>query len=135
MIQGLNHITLAVSDLDRSLRFYREVLGLTGRVMWEKGAYLSAGSLWLCLSVDEVCEKADYTHFAFSISNESFSDFVEKLTLNGVPQWKSNSSEGYSVYFLDPDGHKLEAHAGDLHSRLKSLKSLKNIPYKNQQWL
>ncbi len=28
-IRGLNHITLAVSDLDTAVRFHRDVLGLT----------------------------------------------------------------------------------------------------------
>ncbi|HBP6801995.1 LysR family transcriptional regulator [Pseudomonas aeruginosa] len=32
--------------------------------------------------------------------------------------WKQNRSEGDSFYFLDPDGHRLEAHVGDLRSRL-----------------
>ena len=30
-----------------------------------------------------------------------------------------NSSEGESFYFLDPDEHRLELHAGNLVSRLK----------------
>jgi hypothetical protein len=34
------------------------------------------------------------------------------------PEWKSNRSEGDSFYFLDPDGHQLEAHVGSLESRL-----------------
>ncbi|WP_159065009.1 hypothetical protein [Thaumasiovibrio subtropicus] len=29
-----------------------------------------------------------------------------------------NRSEGQSLYLLDPDGHKLELHVGDLNSRL-----------------
>ncbi|MBU1437480.1 MAG: VOC family protein, partial [Gammaproteobacteria bacterium] len=28
MIQGINHLTLAVSDLNRSLHFYLDVLGM-----------------------------------------------------------------------------------------------------------
>ena len=32
--------------------------------------------------------------------------------------WKDNRSEGDSLYFLDPDGHRLELHAGSLASRL-----------------
>lgn len=37
---------------------------------------------------------------------------------HGVREWKQNRSEGDSFYFLDPDGHRLEAHVGDLRSRL-----------------
>jgi hypothetical protein len=32
--------------------------------------------------------------------------------------WKENTSEGDSLYFLDPDGHRLELHVGSLDSRL-----------------
>ena len=132
MITGLNHITLAVSDLERSLHFYIEVLGLKGHVKWEGGAYLSAGDLWLCLSCDEPCPKTDYTHLAFAIAASNFDAFYTRLKDAGVPQWKVNQSEGRSVYILDPDGHKLEVHVGGLESRLEALKSK---PYSGLVWL
>ena len=52
-VSGLSHITLAVADLDRSIAFYRDLLGCRPRAFWPGGAYLEAGSFWLCLARDE----------------------------------------------------------------------------------
>jgi glutathione S-transferase len=120
MLTGLNHITLAVSNVANSLNFYVETLGFTPKAKWAHGAYLSLGELWLCLSVDKVFVGDDYTHYAFSIPTEEFDVFVERLRLSDVTEWKTNKSEGKSVYFLDPDGHRLEIHDGDLESRLRA---------------
>jgi catechol 2,3-dioxygenase-like lactoylglutathione lyase family enzyme len=123
MLTGLNHLTLAVSDLNRSLAFYRDVLQLRVEAMWDAGAYLSLPGLWLCLSLDPLRsseQRADYTHYAFSLTAADFSTFVQKLKAANVQEWRDNRSEGASFYFLDPDGHKLEAHVGDLASRLSA---------------
>lgn len=122
MLRGLNHITLAVNNLEISFRFYTSVLGFKPQVKWNKGAYLSLGDLWLCLSCDRVDPKLDYSHIAFDIAQDDFLGFSEKLTAAGVARWKTNTSEGNSLYFLDPNGHKLEAHVGNLQSRLSSLR-------------
>ena len=132
MLTGLNHITIAVSDLERSLDFYINALGFKGHVKWKQGAYLSLGDLWLCLSVDKPDEKTDYSHIAFSISQQDFTDFSHKLIQFDIAQWKENKSEGDSLYLLDPDGHKLEIHSGDLYSRLESIK---HQPYEGLEWL
>lgn len=121
MLRGLNHLTIAVSDLDRSVDFYTEVLGMRGHVRWDKGAYLSLGEVWFCLSYDNVKPSQDYSHIALDISESDFSAFMKKLRDAGVIEWKQNTSEGLSVYFLDPDGNKLEAHTGSLQTRLDSL--------------
>ena len=42
---GLNHLTLAVADLDRAFDFYVEVLRCRPRARWARGAYLSAGQI------------------------------------------------------------------------------------------
>ena len=117
-ISGLNHLTLAVSDLDRSIIFYRDLLGCRLRAQWAQGAYLEAGSLWLCLSVDgAVSPSGGYTHVAFDVDVDGFQPLAERIARQAVI-WKDNRSEGPSLYFLDPDGHKLELHAGTLSSRL-----------------
>ena len=131
MITGLNHITLAVSDLAVSLDFYQKLLGFKAHVRWQSGAYLSMNELWLCLSLDKPSIGQDYSHLAFSVDQVDFEVMKNKLAPQ-VRTWKENTSEGESFYFLDPDQHKLELHVGDLKNRLESLKM---NPYKNLVWL
>jgi catechol 2,3-dioxygenase-like lactoylglutathione lyase family enzyme len=119
-VRGLNHLTLAVVDLDRALAFYRNLLGLRLRARWSQGAYLEAGALWLCLSVDAEAEKAvrcDYTHVAFDVAADDFAALSERVAAT-ASVWKDNRSEGDSLYVLDPDGHRIELHVGGLESRL-----------------
>lgn len=128
MITGLNHLTIAVTNLERSFDFYMNILDFQPHAKWDKGAYLSLGSLWFCLDVDEVEKRQDYTHFAFTIYDLEIENFRKKLQYFKVLEWKENKSEGASIYFLDPDGHKLEVHVGSLESRLAECK---RKPYKD----
>lgn len=116
-VTGLNHVTLAVSDLDRSIAFYRDILGAQLRADWADGAYLELGSLWLCLARGKVETSKDYSHVALSCPEGDFAELSSRLHGKALI-WQENSSEGDSVYFLDPDGHKLELHLGSLNSRL-----------------
>ena len=131
MLNGINHITLAVSDLEKSFDFYVSVLGMKPEVKWDTGAYLLVGDLWVCLSLDLASPAKDYSHLAFSVAASEFDYYCSQLQLSGVKTWKENTSEGKSFYILDPDGHKLEIHVGSLNSRLEKLKSK---PYKGMQW-
>ena len=119
-ISGLNHVTLAVADLDWSMAFYRDLLGFELRARWSRGAYLQVGGLWLCLSFEENAKPAprsDYTHLALTIAAADFEALSERIRkVSDI--WHVNTSEGDSLYFLDPDGHKLELHVGTLESRL-----------------
>ena len=118
-VAGLNHLTLGVSDVSRSIAFYRDGLGLRLRACWPEGAYLEAGTLWLCLTLDpdrEAGPRADYTHVAFDVAATDFEELSGRLS--DAPVWKQNRSEGSSLYCLDPDGHKIELHVGTLASRL-----------------
>ncbi len=122
MLLGLNHVTYAVSSLDKSFEFYTQVLGMKPKAKWKKGAYLQLGDLWFCLNVDDTQASSDYSHVAFDISQNDFLEFKNKLEYNNVKIWHENTSEGDSLYILDPDKHKLEIHVGSLTSRLNSLK-------------
>jgi catechol 2,3-dioxygenase-like lactoylglutathione lyase family enzyme len=126
MLTGLNHLTLAVTDLPRSVSFYHDLLQLRLDATWDHGAYLSLPGLWLCLSLDPLrpsAPAAEYTHAAFTVGASDFTALVQRLRAAGVVEWRDNRSEGASFYFLDPDGHKLEAHVGDLASRLQACRS------------
>jgi catechol 2,3-dioxygenase-like lactoylglutathione lyase family enzyme len=123
VLKGLNHITIAVNDLERSFNFYVDLLGMQPHAKWDKGAYLSLGELWFCLSSDEAIPSKDYSHVAFDVSASNFPILKSQLLSAETKQWKENKSAGESLYILDPDGHKLELHVGSLTTRLESLKA------------
>ena len=126
MITGLNHITFAVSDLARSVAFYRDVLGAEIEAKWSSGAYAQLGHVWICLSLDERASeqpRSDYTHIAFSVEIDDLARLEAAFQRKGVAIWKENRSEGESIYFLDPDGHKLELHVGTLKTRLQFMEA------------
>ena len=52
MITSINHITLAVTNIDRSFLFYRDILGLNPLVKWHNGAYFLVDDFWFVLNVD-----------------------------------------------------------------------------------
>jgi catechol 2,3-dioxygenase-like lactoylglutathione lyase family enzyme len=121
-VRGINHVTVAVRDLDRAFHFYVDLLGCRPRARWGRGAYLETGSLWLCLELD-ACAGApqiDDSHLALSVDAAEFAAIAQAIRAAGTTLWKGNRSEGDSLYFLDPDGHKLEIHVGDLRTRLES---------------
>jgi len=121
MIGSVNHITIGVSDLDNAFKFYTDILGMKPIAAWNKGAYLLAGSTWICLALEESRHQKKSigrSHIAFSVDDKDFEHLASRITESGAGTWRENVSEGKSLYFLDPDGHRLEIHAGDLRSRL-----------------
>jgi catechol 2,3-dioxygenase-like lactoylglutathione lyase family enzyme len=123
MITGINHITLAVKNIDLSFNFYKDVLALRPLCRWDNGAYFLAGDFWFCLNVDSKRQiNPCYTHYAFSVEKKDFSRLTQKIIASGATLFKENASPGDSLYFLDPDGHKLEIHVADWQSRIKAKK-------------
>ena len=97
MISGINHITIAIKDLNHSFEFYKDILGFKPLMKHSKGAYLLAGDLWFCLDVDSSARKEtlpEYTHFAFTVEQKDFNEMVIKHKNSGVEILKENKSEG-----------------------------------------
>ena len=142
MITGLNHITLAVQNIEISFQFYKDVLGFTPICKWEGSTYFIVGelsdpnALWFCLDLDRkqlykpsLCS----THYAFSVSLHDFEKISARIMESGAMLFKENTSPGKSLYFFDPDGHKLEIHVGDWRSLVAAKKeNLGN--WKNVEW-
>lgn len=134
MLTSINHITLACLDISRSFAFYKDVLGFKPLVKWDKGAYFLIGDFWFCLNVDANRKPGScYTHYAFTLDKNDFEDMSERIKAYGATIFKDNTSPGESLYFLDPDGHKLEIHVGDWQSRIQAKKDNVGL-WKNVEW-
>lgn len=124
-ITGLNHITFAVSNLDKSIDFYRNLFGVAPLARSEKLAYFSLAGVWFALNVEEkiASEERDrtYTHIAFSMTKENQDLLMKKLDglmidyEIGRPR---NIREGHSIYVRDYDGHLVEFHNRTLEDRI-----------------
>jgi catechol 2,3-dioxygenase-like lactoylglutathione lyase family enzyme len=126
LITGINHITLAIKDTAASFDFYTQVLGFRPVARWPKGAYLLAGDAWIALVLDEHTRSGplpEYSHVAFSVAEQDFEVVSKRIKGSGAHIWQENWTEGDSLYFLDPDGHKLEVHASDLEARIRTAKA------------
>lgn len=134
MITGMNHITLAVRDIEKSFHFYRDILGLKPLCRWDKGAYFLVGNFWFCLNVDKKRQPNPcYTHYAFTVSSEEFAAMSHRIIDSGAEIFKDNTSPGDSLYFLDPDKHKLEIHTSDWKTRIATKKADPGA-WKNIEW-
>ena len=134
MITGINHINLSVKDLKESFQFYQEVLGFKAIARWKKGAYFLAGDLWFCIFKDENTRDAPlkgYTHIAFTVSEQDFEKISQRIKNSQAKIWQQNTSEGASIYFTDPNHHKLEIHVSDLATRIKAAKE---NPYEGMEF-
>lgn len=125
-IEGINHVTFSVSDLKKSINFYKVVFGDRLVAESEKLAYFDLDGIWFALNVEveikSTKRQKTYTHVAFSMSQENQQKLKAKLTDNNIIYEEGrqrNIREGSSLYLRDYDGHLIEFHNKTLEDRLK----------------
>jgi catechol 2,3-dioxygenase-like lactoylglutathione lyase family enzyme len=126
----LDHIVLNVSDIDRSLKFYTEVLGLQAERLDEFKAG-KVGFPSVRINNDTLIDlfptrgaenkakpgekpQSNLNHFCLVVEREDFSGIVDylgrhEITVREGPisRWGARG-RATSVYFLDPDGNEVE---------------------------
>jgi len=115
------HITINVSDIDRSVDFYKSVCGLSivrdrrleGRHNVWMGAALAPGEnpdFVLVLVQDEV--KARLDHFGFQCDSraevDQIADLARRQNILVEPPTDVGGVVGYFTSIRDPDGHVIE---------------------------
>jgi catechol 2,3-dioxygenase-like lactoylglutathione lyase family enzyme len=120
MITGLAHACFTVSDLERSLEFYVDGLGLTpafdfvdetGRRF---GLYLHLGGRnFVELFQGKLGERADgqsYRHICLEV--DDIKATVAEMRGRGieVSKIKTGKDHSYQAWITDPDGNRIELH-------------------------
>jgi catechol 2,3-dioxygenase-like lactoylglutathione lyase family enzyme len=106
--RSLNHVTLSVTDVERSQEFYSRLLGgtISGRsVETDKGAKVESATLALpdCFIALFKLGEPRVHHFCVGVENFSIEAALEKLK-SEFPESKPITYRGEELYFRDPDG-------------------------------
>lgn len=131
---GLNHVSISASDIDESLRFYEEFLGLERvpapnfghRVEW-----LRAGDLQLHLFARDITP-TPYHHIAFTVDNfqELYVDARARGILIEIPGFATVTElpdGGAQMYLRDPGGNLVELDTPDASVLDRDVVSLRRL--------
>lgn len=123
---GVSEIVLEVLDLDRSLHFYLQVLGLPLISRREDGerAWLMAGSgtrigLWRPQVGIAGGRGGAHVHYALHLADTAFDAAVARLRGFGYePEQHAFDDHGRAAYVEDPDGNVVELWTWDVAGHL-----------------
>jgi catechol 2,3-dioxygenase-like lactoylglutathione lyase family enzyme len=112
-VTGADHILLTVADLDRSLHFYRDVLGMRVELRSLHFAMLRAGSFGVIISSKpwEFEKKGEpkgigmIPHF----TTPDMEQFSARMKEHGIPWLRGPVRESFGIeaFIADPDGYQL----------------------------
>lgn len=114
VIEAMDHIGITVSNLDKSIDFYRELFDfeIVEKFADTRQAFLRVSDIMIGLFEVEGYKNVDGTrnHLSFFIDEEDFDDAVDEIQEKEIPiiYGPENIRKGKSVIFLDPDGNQIE---------------------------
>jgi lactoylglutathione lyase len=120
--KALDHVGLLVTDMDRSLFFYTEVLGLELLRRSDRGAGGASSAVLkvgnqeinvlhcLDLMVASRGEPQGIDHFCLTVASATIDDLVSALKQAniGIISGPAERRDGKSVFVIDPDGIRVE---------------------------
>jgi catechol 2,3-dioxygenase-like lactoylglutathione lyase family enzyme len=118
-VQHIDHVAITVSDLKRSLAWYRDVLGLERRHEEEWGdvpMMLCAGETCVALFPSDAPDPkpvdarktVSMRHLAFRVDRANFEAAQLSFRKLGFEFESADHGIAQSVYISDPDGHQIE---------------------------
>lgn len=135
VVEGFSHLVLAVSDLDRSEAWYRDVVGLdvVGRNLLAESQphallRMNTGQLLVLMQVEQpepIRPQTAAIHHAFLLELDEYVAMQERLSAAGydvTDQRAAFRAKGeFSTDATDPDGHRwqLQAFGEEAHTLLK----------------
>ncbi|HUB94651.1 MAG TPA: VOC family protein [Stellaceae bacterium] len=129
-IKGMAHFSIAVSDLEKSIKFYCDIVGCkhVNTTPDKKLAFIDAGGDCLILvrhkgPVNASLDDHNGVHHSFMVASQDYKPALDNLRAHGVEVFFEEDRQGGVVngpraYFRDPDGTVLEyidrtSYAGD----------------------
>ena len=118
-LEGIDHVALGVRDIERSVKWYTEVLGLEllHEGMWDGvPTFIGRGNTGIALfpassdakSTPSSHRELRMLHLAFRADRENFLAAQRELEERGIKFSFEDHEISHSIYFRDPDGHHLE---------------------------
>jgi catechol 2,3-dioxygenase-like lactoylglutathione lyase family enzyme len=108
--KGLSFVMLGAADVDRSVGFYRDDLGLRVQSRFEGFAFFEAGAVTLALS-EELAGRApaspEGVELVFAVDSVTETYGALKGTIAFVNEPRAVNGDNWAVNFNDPDGHAL----------------------------
>jgi catechol 2,3-dioxygenase-like lactoylglutathione lyase family enzyme len=122
-LEGIDHVAMGVRDIERSAKWYIDVLGferLYEGVWGGMPTFVGKGNTGLALFPASQETKAPdrrdirMLHLAFRANRENFLVAQRELGERGIKFEFQDHEISHSIYFRDPDGHALEITTYDL---------------------